>query len=228
MKLLGMILLAAVFLPLHAFGNAFYNRAPGFKVPDGNIAFLGSYYEPLQVFDTGSDATTLKAQASILFGAVPILDFAPGDKTQAVNQTNQSVEEVGKQFELPLTYPPFNIAYQNALLLHVLDPAHYLYHPGITQYCGGTPYVLIVVVDYYAEFGSSVNIREMQDGQKIDYSGKRSILEKDLSMFANQGRQSAVALEIFLVSTKDGSTVWQAHTISTTKNVFDKYYGLIP
>ncbi len=224
--IVGMFLLTSVFLPLQAFGNAIYNRAPGFKVPEGNIAFLGSYYSPMKIFKNGSTHETLTSVHRTLLGLAPDQAYSAGDQARAVSETNELVDNEAMALNLPLSDAPLNETYQTDLLKHIYRPDKFAYNPAITAFCGNQPYILIIVIDFYTEFACSVNIRESQDGKKIDYSGKRSILEQDLSMFSIKGHQTGVAQELFLVSTKDGSTVWQAHTISTTSNAYDPFHGL--
>jgi hypothetical protein len=219
----GLLLALAGTAPMAALANQIYNRAPGFDVPQGEIAYLGSYYSPLKVWANGSTTTTLVPHDGRLF-APPF--FAAGE-SQAVNETNQSLQEKATKMNLPLVSVEFNKSYQDALLKHVLSPPKYLYNPQISKFCGDRPYILVVLVDFYAEFSSSINIRENQGGQKINYFGRRSIIEKDFSVFRNQGRQQAVALEFFLVSAKDGSTLWQANVITTGGGLLEGgYYGI--
>jgi len=218
-----MLFLSASLVPHWAYGNEIYYRAPGLDVPHGSIAYMGSYYSPLKVHKTGSDTEFLAPKDKSLLPN----DFFVADKSEAVSETNQALQEKASEMSVYLTPTDFNEAYQFALLQHVLDPAHYSYNPGIGQYCGNKPYILIVLVDFYAEFSSSVNFRGKQNGQTVDYRGRRSILENDQNVFRNKGRQAVVALEFFLVSSQDGSTLWQANLI-TTGNSFssDNYYGL--
>ena len=223
---LGFMLLPLSLLPNRVWANEFYNRAPGFEVPAGTIAYMGSYFNPLRVHENGSDTQYLRSVQRDFLGIKTDQSYFVAEKGQAVNETNQSLQEKAAEMKLSLNAVPFNEAYQNALLMHVLTPAKYLYNPGITQFCGNQPYILIVVIDYYAEFACSINIRESQNGQKINYLGRRSIIEKDLSLFKNKGRQGAVALEFYLVSTKDGSTVWQANTITTVGSMGANYYNI--
>ncbi|SRR5579871_160780 len=223
-KLAGvwLLILAAFFSTQEALANSIYNRAPGFDLPNGQIAFMGAYFNPLKVWATGSNTTTLTPRDIRLFSQ----PFFVATKDQAVNETNQTLQEKATEMNLSLSSAPFNEIYQQALLKHVLSPQKYLYNPQISQFCGNPTYILIVIVDYYAEFSCSINIRENQNNQRIDYFGRRSIIEKDENLFRNKGRQAAVALEFFLVSAKDGSTLWQANTITTGGGLLlDGYRG---
>lgn len=206
-----MLVIFTGLVPQMIWANQIYNRAPGFDAPQGEIAYMGSYYSPLKVWATGSNTTTLVPRDNRLFAPA----FFVADESQAVNETNQSLQDKASEMNLSLVSTQFNKLYQDALLKHVLNPRKYLYNPQIAQFSGNRPYILVVLVDFYAEFSSSINIRENQDGGKINYFGRRSIIEKDLSFFRNKGRQQAVALEFFLVSAKDGSTLWQANVITT-------------
>ena len=180
----------------------------------------------MKVRENGSDTKYIHSVQRDFLGIKTDRSYFVAEKTQAVNETNQSLQEKATEMNLSLTAVPFNEAYQNALLMHVLTPEKYLYNPQLTQFCGNTPYILIVIIDYYAEFACSINIRESENGQKINYLGKRSIIEKDLSLFKNKGRQGAVALEFYLISTKDGSTIWQGNTITTVNSLGANYYDI--
>jgi len=220
---IGMLFLSAVYLmPFTAFAKQIVSRATGFEMPTGSIVYMGSYYNPLKVHDTGSDNHFLVSKDDSLF-AHP---FFVAGKDQAVNETNQALQEIVDKMKLPVTIMPLNAPLQVALLSHIFNPAKNPYNPEIAKYCGNNPYVLVVLVDYYAEFASSITLREKEKDQKIDYMGKRSIIEKDDDPFQNRGRQAGVALELFLVSTQDGSTVWQCNAITTNNSNGSKYYDL--
>ena len=219
---LWMLFLAAALFPTWTFGNEIYNRAKGFDIPVGSIAYMGSFFSPMKVHATDSDTQFLIPEQKVLFAS----PFFVADKPQAVNETNQVLQEKAAEMNLSLDSVAFNETYQNALLMHVLNPAKYLYNPQIGKFCGDRPFILIVIVDYYAQFPCSINTRENQDGQKINYWGKRSVIERDMSMFRIKGRQAAVALEYFLVSSKDGNTLWQGNTITTSNGLGTSYYGV--
>lgn len=229
--LAGPLFLWAALFPGAALGNDFFNRAPGFTVPDGAIAYLGTYASPMSVLGTGSDAPSAPAanpsnsvpvakSGNFTVGLNPGALITMGDSaapgiSQAIDETNQALVQKASDMGLPLVAVNYNLAYQNALLMHVLNPAKYLYNPKITQFCGNRPYILIGIIDYFDDSPASIKIKEEDNGRKMDYWGKRSVLVKDDNLFAVQGRQHAVAYEFFLVSTKDGNTVWQANTITT-------------
>ena len=220
----GMLFLLAAYLtPCAASARQMVSRAPGFEIPAGAIAYMGSFYNPLRVHATGSDDHFLIPKDNSVIIAHPY--FTAG-KDQAVNETNQALQEVVTKMKLPIEATPLNAALLGALLSHIFNPAKFPYDPTVATFCGGKPYVLVVLVDYYAEFASSLTIREQEKGQKIDYMGKRSIIEKDDDPFQNRGRQAGVALELFLISTKDGSTVWQCNTMTTNNSNGSKYYDL--
>ncbi len=229
MKILTVLLtflVSGAFIPNRVLGNSFYSRAPGFDVPNGTIAYMGSYFSPLRVHANGSDTRYLVPAQREFLGMKTDRAYFVADKSQAVNETDRALQEKAAEMNLSLNPVAFNETYQKALLMHVLNPAKYLYNPQISQFCGYPPYILIVLIDYYAEFAFSIDIRESQDGQNINYWGRRSIIEQDLNLFKNRGRQAAVALEFFLISAKDGSTLWQANTITTTDGSTDNYYGI--
>jgi hypothetical protein len=243
-KTVSCLLLAVALFPNWIWGNEFYNRAPEFSVPNGTIAYMGSYWAPTRVVATdgfissapqplknaGTTTVLMKnsnSSISLVDTGTPIVigDTSPPDTDQAMNETNLGMLQKAADMNLSMVPVSFNKIYQNALLMHVLSPGKYRYNPKITQFCGNQPYILIVVIDYYADYPSSIDIREKQDGHNINYWGKRSIIEQDKNLFANQGKQNAVALEFFLVSTQDGSTVWQANTV-TTKGLNSYYHDI--
>ncbi len=210
-----LLFLAGCLFAQPTFANALYNRAPGFQTPHGIIRFLGCYDQPLRIYQTGSNTKFLDLNPSVF--NINTLYFP--DKAQVVNETNfalvQKASDVGLSFEATL----FNEAYQNALLLHILSPEKYRYHPRITAFCGDRPYALVGLIDYYGDSYCSVDIREKSAGNPILYWGKRSILEKDISLLSAKGKQMVVALELFLVSTRDGSLLWQGNMISTANGL---------
>jgi hypothetical protein len=225
-SLFSICLLSALLFPCLAIGNAIYYRSPGFDIPNGRIAFMGCYYSPLRVHANGLDDQFLIPKRKEIFGMNMEEPYFTPEKIQAVNETNQGLQDVISETGLTMDPVPFNEAYQRALLMHIFSPEKYLYNPGIAKFCGNRPFALIVVIDYYADFSSSINIRESQNGQKINYLNRRSIIEKDESVFKNKGRQRAAALELFLVSTLDGRTLWQCNTISTD-NGYGSGYDII-
>jgi hypothetical protein len=214
-----MLFLSACLFPCPAGANSFYFRAPGFDIPRGAIAYMGCWFQPLRVFAPGSTSKFVIPKLTV-FDSGSL--FVP-EKVQAVNETNQALVEKATELNLRLDTVPFKEPYQNALLLHLLKPAQYLYHPAITQFCGNRPYILVGIIDYYADFTSSIDIRSSGNGNSVNYWGRRSILEKDASLLAMKGRQKAVALEFFLVSTQDGRTLWQANTVTTNNGPFGSY-----
>ena len=220
-SLLFLIAWAAALFPQGVGANSFFHRAPGFQFPDGAIAFMGFYDQPLRIRMTGSDSRTYDPKPSVF---TPTSLYIP-DKGQAVSETGAALLERSSGLGLPVetTYP--NEAYQNAMLLHILSPGRYLYHPALTRYCLNRPYALVGLIDYYGDFPCSVNIREKQGGKPIDYWGRRSLLEKDGSLLSSKGRQMVAALELFLVSTRDGSLLWQGNLV-TTANGLVTYQGL--
>jgi hypothetical protein len=144
-----------------------------------------------------------------------ISEKAAPDIATASADTNAAVLQYASEAGLTLQPVEVNLAYQNALLMHVLSPAQYRYHPQITTFCGNRPYALIAVIDYYSMYPSSLKIREKEKDAKINYFGRRSIIEEDKGLFAIKGNNNAVALEFFLVSTRTGNILWQANTITT-------------
>jgi hypothetical protein len=200
-------------------GNAMYNRAPGFNVPDGEIAYLGSYFNPLKVFANGSNTKYLIPRDK--YGST----FFVAKKSQAVSETDQAVFEKAANLKIPLERVETTVADRFALLKHLFRPEKNPYPPQMAGICGNRPYVLICIIDFYAEFSSSINIRENENGKKIDYFRKRSIIEKDLGLLRRTGKQNAVALEFFLVSTKDGELLWQGNGATTGSSFFDSYVG---
>jgi hypothetical protein len=215
-------ILILTFLPGITEANSIYGRAPGFTIPAGDIAYMGSFFSPLRVHANGSNTQFLIPKDIRLFSQ----PFFVAPKTQAIHETDDAVQSKATEMGLPLAPVTFNETYQSALLMHVLNPKKYLYNPQIARFCGNKPYILIAIVDFYAEFSCSINIREKETGEPIAYFGRRSIIERDMSFFRNKGRQSAVALEFFLISSKDGSTLWQANTITTGGSLFDGYEGI--
>jgi len=182
---------------------------------------MGFYYQPMRIHQTASDNRYFDPKPSVF---TPTSLYIP-DKGQAVSETGVVFLDRASQLGLSVesTYP--NEAYQNALLLHVLNPQKYLYHPALTRYCLNHPYALVGLIDYYGDLPFSVNIREKRGETKIDYWGRRSLLEKDGSLLSVKGRQMVVAIELFLVSTRNGSPLWQANLV-TTANGLVSYQGL--
>ncbi len=187
-------------------GNEFYNSAPGFTVPIGSIAYLGAGYNPLPIWKTGSSNTTLKTRVVLT---------NPPSSAQAISEVQDAVIKNAVKWKLDVEAVPTDIEDQRALLRYIFHPAQPDKFPfslkKLSSLAGGKPYVLIELIDYYATFGCGVNIRESQDGKKINYSLKRSILEQNGGLFSQQGFNKVGAFEIFLVSTKDGSLLWQAN-----------------
>jgi hypothetical protein len=213
-----------------AFANSFFDRTPQFDLPKGAIAFMGCYWSPLSILGAGENpsssapnyTTVLQSSSGNVKVGVDTGMFVdmfmvekPPTPVEATLEINQAVIEKSAQLGMSLTPVEYNTAYQNALLMHVLNPAKWKYNPQITKYCGLRPYILIGIIDYCDAFPSPVMIREKLNDQKISYWGKRSVLEKDSDIFASQGLQHAVALEFFLVSTADGSVVWQGNTMTS-------------
>lgn len=235
-KRLGWVGLVGLFLigPQVALGNSIFNRAPQFTVPAGAIAFMGCYWSPLTILSSGGGGLSADAPAApgaehTLFNSgnvhvgidtskaadLLIGDEAPPEPGLATSMANQSVLEKGGGLGLSIAPVTYSVPYQNALLMHILNPAKWAYNPGLTKYAGNKPYLLIGIIDQCVGYPSSVKIREKQNDQPISYFGKRSILEQDTDVFANKGAQHVVALEFFLVSTATGITVWQGNVITT-------------
>jgi hypothetical protein len=215
----GLLLSSACLFPSPAGANSFYLRAPGFDIPKGPIAYMGTWFQPLKIYAAGSTSKTVIPKLTVFDNGTL---FTP-EKAMAVNDTNQALAKKAAELGLPLAAVPFQEPYQNALLMHVLNPSQYLYNPGITRFCGNRPFILIGIIDYYADSSFSIDIRPAENGNPVDYWGRRSILEKDGSVFAMKGKQKAIALEFFLVSTQDGKTLWQANTITTNNGPFGSY-----
>lgn len=215
----GLGLLTLCLLSCPAWANSFYLRAPGFETPKGPIAYMGSWFQPLKILAGGSNSKVVVPKLTVFDNGTL---FTP-EKAQAVNDTNQALAGKAAELGLPLAPVPFQEPYQNALLMHVLNPAKYLYNPGLTRFCGGRPYILIGIIDYYADSSFSIDIRPDENGNPVNYWGRRSILEKDGSVFAMKGKQKAIALEFFLISTQGGKTLWQANTITTNNGPFGSY-----
>jgi hypothetical protein len=237
----GLLVLALTGSPM-AWGNTFFSRAPQFNLPDGAIAFMGCYWSPQSIVGTGGDTsappTSLNSNTNLYnsgnvkvgvdtnqLGQMIIGDQAPPTSTEATDETNQAVLEKGAGIGLALTPVNYSTVYQNALLMHVLNPAKWGYNPQLTQYCGMKPYILIGIIDYCDAYPCSAKIREKENDKPISYWGRRSILEQDADVFANKGAQHAVALEFFLVSTANGSTLWQGN-LMTTGGKGASYQGL--
>lgn len=224
--------------PSWVWGNSQFNRAPAFNLPAGDIAFMGCYWAPLPVIGDGQPSeapampgnpnanSTLYQSGGVkvgvdsqalgqMVGDAIIGDEKPPAPADALLQANEAVVDKGSRLELPLAAVAYSTPYQNALLMHILNPAKWGYNPGLTKYCGIRPYILIGLIDYFDAYPSSVKIREKEKDQKLSYGGKRSILEKDTDVFAIKGNNHVVAMEFFLVSTADGTTVWQGNLINT-------------
>src|SRR5580692_1804060 len=114
--------LSAGFSPDRVLGNSFYNRAPGFDVPTGAIAYMGSFFSPLRVHSNSSDTKYLVPVQRDFLGIKTDRPYFVADKSQAVNETNQSLQEKAAEMKLSLNPVAFNETYQNALLMHVLTP----------------------------------------------------------------------------------------------------------
>ena len=233
-----------------AWGNSFFNRSPQFNVPQGEIAFMGFYSSPLSITGDGNASAPPSAApanptnngnlynsggvkvgldtnaAGQMIGDAIIGDDKPPAPGEDAALANQELLQKATNMSLAISPVDYSTAYQNALLMHILSPAKWRYNPQITQYCGMKPYILIGIVDYCDAYPSSAKIKEKENDQPISYWGKRSILIQDSDIFANRGAQHAVALEFFLISTADGSTVWQGNLMNTAGKG-SSYEGLI-
>jgi hypothetical protein len=231
--LFGLLLASSPF----AWGNNFYYRSPQFTLPQGDIAFMGFYWSPLTIdkkdgafsaeappmpgqnvnvvhsgnFSVGLDTSKM---ADLFAGP----DTAPPTTPEALGFANQAVLEKGTGMGLPITAVNYSVPYQNAVLMHVLNPAKWRYNPQITRYCGNKPYLLIGIIDYCGIFQGPAKIREKENDKPIQYFGKRSILEQDTDIFANKKSLHSVALEFFLISTVDGTTLWQGNVMNTAQS----------
>jgi hypothetical protein len=232
-----------------AWGNSFFSRVPQFNLPQGEIAFMGCYWSPLTIFANGGgfsaadppnpgSTTNLyhSGNVGVGFDASKLGDLFEGADTpapaagEAANEVNQMVLEKGPGFGLALAPVNYNTVYQNALLMHVLSPAQWGYNPQLTKYCGGKPYILIGIIDYDGVFAGPAKVREKENDQPINYWGKRSVLEQDIDVFANKKAVHSAALEFFLISTADGSTLWQGNLLNSTgkgNNYQDLMRGLV-
>ncbi len=201
-------------LPLAQVGaNEIYNKLPFFTAPDGPIAYLGSYYDPQKIWDTASNHTTLRSWS---------LQIPPA--SQAVSEVQASLLENAAQWGLRVAAIPASGHDLKALLLHMFHPGNPDSYPfGATKLynlAGGSAYVLVGLIDYYGTFGCPVNVRvEDRKGLKINYFRRRSILEKDESFFKWQGYNKVGAFELFLLSTRDGSLLWQANGCYSTQHI---------
>ena len=89
-------LLLALASPRFSWGNSFFNRAPQFNLPQGEIAFMGCYLSPLTIFANGGGFTAAdppnpgsttnlyhSGNVGIGFDASKLVDLFGGDDTPA-------------------------------------------------------------------------------------------------------------------------------------------------
>jgi len=243
--LFGLVLISPPFVC----GNSFFSRSPQFNLPQGEIAFMGCYWSPLTILANGGGYSAAPPPASnsninlahsgnfsVGVDAGKMVDLFSGEDhppptaEEVTNEANRIVLEKGKGVGLSLTPVNYSTVYQNALLMHILNPAKWGYNPQLTRYCGMRPYILISLIDYCGAFAGPAKIREKDNDRPIAYWGKRSILEQDTDVFANKKALHSAALEFFLVSTADGSTVWQGNVMNTAgkgDNYQDLLAGLV-
>ena len=244
----GLLMLALASYQV-AWGNSFFSRAPQFNLPQGEIAFMGCYWSPLTILANGGgfspdappdpNSTTNfyhSGNMSVGLDASKLVDLFGGADTPpptteaATTETNQVVLEKGSGLGFSVTPVNYSTVYQNALLMHILNPAKWSYNHQLTQYCGMKPYILIGIIDYCGLFPGPSKVREKENDQPIHYWGKRSVLEQDIDVFANKKALHSVALEFFLISAADGSTLWQGNLLNTAgkgNNYQDLKRGLV-
>jgi hypothetical protein len=161
-------------------------------------------YHPRPIWKPGDATTTLRSYN---------VEIPPPDK--AVSEFQAALLKNADKWKLPITASPILASDQFALLGHLFHPSEpdkYPFDPvKFAAFTGGKPYALIGIIDYYGSFGCPVKIRETWTGQKINYLIKRSILEQDTDEFVTKGYNRVGAFELFLVSAKDGSLLWQAN-----------------
>ncbi len=201
----------------NAWPNEIYSPAPGFTVPAGDIAYLGSFYGSSKIWQTGSKKTFLQA---------PLTEIPSADK--AVSEVQAALLKNAKKWDLTVEAVPAAAADQGALLLHVFRPDQPGKYPfsaeRLSALSGGKPYALVGIIDYYGTFGCPVKIRENMDGKMIDYFRRQSILERDDATFT-RGYNKVGAFELFLISTRDGSLLWQANGCDSFQHqIFNSFW----
>jgi hypothetical protein len=215
-----LLLLTAWLCPAGAGANSLYSRAEGFNVPDGDIAYLGSYYDPVPVLRTGADDNPARKVKKIRSSTRLLTS------KNAVAETNEAVLKKAEALKISLEEVEYNEAGRKALVNYLLDPEGSPKPAGLAALCGDKPYALVAVVDFYTDYHCSINIRENQNGRKIDYLGLRSIIEIDQSFFRVADKQSAVGLELFLISAKNGKLLWQGNMMTTGVGLWGGYPGI--
>jgi len=195
-----------------AYGNEsheIFNRAPGFTVPDGAIAYLGSYYNPTLIWDQGNSKKYLRSAMGTQNppAAAAVSEFQAAFVKQAA--------------QLKIDAAPVSVSDEDRLSIikHALHPDKFSLKPGfLAKLCGDKPYALVGLIDYYGTFACEVRIRETSDKdpkEKIDYFRMRSILERE-----NHSRYRKVgAEELFLLSAKDGSLLWHANGVEHIEHI---------
>ncbi len=181
------------------FGNEIIYRLPGFTFPEGSIAYMGSVYSPLKIYEKGK-------KSRFKVGNPDLKDSAE----QSVSNMDDGLLKEAIEDKLPLYSVHAAPAYQQALLMHILEPAKWAYHPQIAKLCEGYSYALICVIDYDDGMTPALKLREMENGQTISYWRKRPILETEEEILQKFFKaRKVMAVEVYLISTKDGTPVWQ-------------------
>lgn len=200
----GLLFLAVLLWGAPLWANEFYSPAPGFTVPDGDIAYLGVYAERLPIWDGGDHKTRIGYNN---------IEIPPAAK--AVSEFQAALIQNASKWKLSVQAAPVSLSDQKDLLAHLLhpgEPEKFPFAPEKLQaLAGGKAYALIGFVDYYGSFGCPVKIIDQINGKKLNYLVKRSFLEQDNDMMVQKGLQRVGAFELLLVSTRDASILWQAN-----------------
>jgi hypothetical protein len=214
----GLLFLVVLFSSASVWANEFYSPAPGFTIPDGDIAYLGAYYEPLVIWDGGDHTKRMITRNA---------EIPPAAK--AVSEFQAALIQNAPHWKLNIQAAPVSLSDQRDLLAHLLHPAEPEKYPfaldKLLALASGKPYALIGFVDYYGSFGSPVKIIDQVHGMKLNYMVKRSYLEQEGDIMVKPGLNRVGAFELLLVSTKDGSVLWQANGCDTIEfTPFNSYW----
>jgi hypothetical protein len=215
-----LILLFFICVNSTAYSNTIVNQAPDFVYELNNIAFMGFYFTPKNIYKSNSDSYYTSPGKTLLYNIKK--DFQPYNAVmQDVTAAAMEMSEKDGLSLIEINPPKI---YQKALLLHIYQPDKYLYNPKIGKLCGDKPYILIGVISYDGPFSRAVKVRESLNGQKINYWHHHSVLEEDLDMMIKKEWKRVVAVELFLVSTQTGELLWQSNGVaSRAYSVWESY-----
>jgi hypothetical protein len=182
-----------------------------------SYSFIGYFYSPLPVLEKGDkNPKTMDPK---------YLDVHPDAKR--MEELPQALAKMAANLKLdlvPLAPDPAREASVGKDLLDdlKLDPKT------VAALSAGKPYVLAAVIDLYADLRGALNIevREKEDGQPIDYLGRRSRLQLADLGNAEIGHRRTACMTLVAFDAKDGHVVWQANEAKTTqKNPFTDQKG---